>query len=205
MFEFEPWPKIPRLFRPVTITEKIDGTNACVIIEPRDFKPEPGDLGVEVDGEWYALGIQSRKRLITINDDNYGFAQWVKGNAEHLVDDLGPGRHYGEWWGQGIQRGYGLREKRFSLFNTRRWTTDEFTHPQVGLVPVLYTGQDYSEALVRVAIHELNKNGSRAAPGYHRPEGVVVFFSDANQSFKVTIENDSKPKAVACQAPAMAA
>lgn len=34
---------------------------------------------------------------------------------------LGKGYHYGEWWGKGIQRGYGLEEKRFSLFNVSRW------------------------------------------------------------------------------------
>lgn len=30
--EFQPWPKIARLNREITITEKIDGTNAAVII-----------------------------------------------------------------------------------------------------------------------------------------------------------------------------
>ena len=34
---------------------------------------------------------------------------------------LVPGRHFGEWWGSGIQRGYGLDEKTFSLFNAYRW------------------------------------------------------------------------------------
>jgi len=48
--DFKAWPKIPREnpFN-VTITEKIDGTNACIIIK---------------DGE--IIGVQSRKRLIVI-------------------------------------------------------------------------------------------------------------------------------------------
>lgn len=80
---FRAWPKTPRLFRDMVITEKIDGTNAAVIV---------------ADGKLYA---QSRKRIITPDDDNFGFASWV---AEHpeLVE-LGEGYHYGEWWGKGIQ------------------------------------------------------------------------------------------------------
>ena len=54
------------------------------------------------------------------NCDNHGFARWVSENAEELLK-LGEGRHYGEWHGKGIQRGYGLEEKRFSLFNVTRW------------------------------------------------------------------------------------
>ncbi len=62
--------------------------------------------------------IGSRTRWITAQDDNHGFARWVEGNKQELLK-LGAGRHFGEWWGSGIQRGYGLQkgEKRFSLFN----------------------------------------------------------------------------------------
>lgn len=31
---FQPWPKTPRLFREIVVTEKIDGTNAQVFIFP---------------------------------------------------------------------------------------------------------------------------------------------------------------------------
>lgn len=34
MSTFQAWPKIPRYNRQVTLTEKIDGTNAAIIIEP---------------------------------------------------------------------------------------------------------------------------------------------------------------------------
>jgi hypothetical protein len=104
MPEFVPWPKIHRLFRDVIITEKIDGTNAAI--------------GISDDGEVHA---QSRKRIITPADDNYGFAKWVHANAAVLAEHLGPGLHFGEWCGLGINRGYGLPEKRFALFNAARW------------------------------------------------------------------------------------
>ena len=85
--EFKAWEKIGR-DNPfgVTITEKIDGTNACIIIQ---------------DGE--VVGVQSRKRLITPEDDNYGFAGWVERNIEDIMG-LGDGYHYGEWAGLGIQK-----------------------------------------------------------------------------------------------------
>ena len=64
--EFTPFPSIPRLFREIVITEKIDGTNACVHIAE--------------DGVTVTAG--SRNRWLTLEDDNYGFARWV---AEHAV------------------------------------------------------------------------------------------------------------------------
>ena len=124
---------------------------------------------------------------------------------------LGPGRHFGEWWGQGIQRGYGLKEKRLSLFNTIRWCLHG-TEPQqiktqdprivkyqdvlpacVGLVPVLWRGVFNTDA-VNEALRNLARNGSSAAPGYFSPEGVVVFHVSGNVGFKKTIIKDDEWK-----------
>jgi hypothetical protein len=103
--EFIAFPKIARLRREIIVTEKIDGTNSCIFI---------GE-----DGE-FLMG--SRNRWITPESDNYGFAKWAMAHKEELMG-LGHGRHYGEWWGAGCQRGYGLtnNDKRFSLFNVIRW------------------------------------------------------------------------------------
>lgn len=111
---FEPFPKLARLNRTIYVTEKLDGTNAAI--------------GIHEDGTIYA---QSRKRLIRVGDDNAGFAAWVDENKDQLSATLGPGLHFGEWWGSGIQRGYGLPkgEKRFSLFNTGRWHTEKCDLP----------------------------------------------------------------------------
>lgn len=175
--EFQPWPKIARLNREITITEKIDGTNAAVIITD--------------EGE---VAAQSRKNLITPDADNFGFARWVAEHAETLASLLGPGRHFGEWWGQGIQRKYGLAEKRFSLFNTARYGDLDFSGlPQMGTVPVLYQGP-FSEHAINAELNELERKGSAAAPGFGDPEGVVVFHAAAQQMFKVTIKGDEAPK-----------
>lgn len=178
---FEPWPKIARLNREVTVTEKIDGTNGAILVTD--------DLEVHA---------QSRKRLISPAADNFGFARWVEDNSETLASLLGPGRHFGEWWGHGIQRGYGLAkgDRRFSLFNTRRYAElDALEVPGLGVVPVLYQGPwrydvvaDYNDMLEGL--------GSEAAPGFMDPEGVILYHSAADMMFKVTIKGDDAPKGV---------
>ncbi len=172
--EFLPFPKIARLRREVWITEKIDGSNATIYI--------PEDDGPILAG--------SRTRWITPQDDNFGFARWVQDNAETLKKSLGYGLHRGEWWGAGIQRRYDLKEKRFSLFNSSRWeTAPELCHT----VPVLYRGV-FSEDAINQALHRLRTEGSVAAPGFMRPEGIVVYHAAADQLFKVTLEKDEEPK-----------
>lgn len=108
---------------------------------------------------------------------------------------LGPGRHYGEWWGSGIQRGYGLPkgEKRFSLFNTTRWSEDAARPACCHVVPVLYTGK-FSTGEIDVCLALLADEGSHAAPGFMKPEGVVIFHPQGNVGFKKTIEKDEEWK-----------
>lgn len=182
MPEFEAFPKIARLKRNIVITEKLDGTNAAVGITP--------------DGEFYC---QSRNRIITPQDDNYGFATWAYTHRAELTETLGPGLHFGEWWGSGIGRRYGIDEKRFSLFNTGRWTADsqgEFRcaqSPVCFVVPVLVAGT-FSTEMIDDTMAILNDHGSYAAPGFSNPEGIVVFHSQTKQLYKVTFEHDEKGK-----------
>lgn len=174
---FEPFPKIARLKRPCVITEKLDGTNASVLIT------DHGDIFVGSRTRWVYPG----------KNDNYGFAGWVQGNRDEILK-LGPGHHFGEWWGAGIQRRYGLTEKRFSLFNTARWEFDPLPEI-VSLVPVLYRG-DFTTAVVDEALADLKKFGSRAAPGFMNPEGVVIYHAASRSLFKRTIEGDENPKSL---------
>ena len=196
--EFQAWGKTPRLNRQMVVTEKLDGTNAAVVIAPAEgFAASDPDVIeiMEVDGVDHVVCAQSRKRFITPESDNFGFARWVSENAPGLVEALGPGTHFGEWWGQGIQRGYGLKEKRFSLFNTNRWEYNDPRHegvPGLGTVPVLFTGLFDSSIINDIVTYELED--SYAAPGFNNPEGVVVWHDAARQSFKVLKENDDIPK-----------
>lgn len=168
--------KIPRLSREIIVTEKIDGTNASVLIS---------DDGLEIQAG-------SRTRWIRVGDDNAGFAGWVETNKEELLK-LGPGHHFGEWWGRGIQRGYGLQEKRFSLFNTARWS-DDLTRPKCcSVVPVLYQGV-FTEISILNALLDLKFEGSKAAPGFMNPEGVIIYHVAGNLMFKKTLDKDDEWK-----------
>ncbi len=195
--EFTEFPKIYRLSRECVITEKIDGTN--------------GQICITEDGQFL---VGSRSRWITPKEDNYGFAKWCEDNKTELLK-LGVGKHFGEWWGSGCQRGYGLPkgEKRFSLFNTLRWCLSG-QEPQViptadpriikyqdvlpsccHLVPVLYRGMFNTQAC-ESALEMLRVSGSRAAPGFMKPEGIVCFHIAGNFGLKKTLEKDNSPKSL---------
>lgn len=176
MVEFLEFPKIGRLSRMITITEKIDGTNAQVYI---------GE-----DGE---ILFGSRTRWVTPENDNYGFARWGTDHKDELMG-LGPGRHYGEWWGLGIQRNYGMKEKHFSLFNVGRWNRHNIP-ACCDVVPILYQGEFTSEDIARV-LELLHVKGSMAAPGFMKPEGIVIYHSAIKTYFKKTLEKDYEPKSM---------
>ena len=128
----------------------------------------------------------SRNRFLAVGDDNAGFASWVEKNKEELLQ-LGPGRHFGEWWGRGIQRKYGLTEKRFSLFNVSKWGENRPSCCHV--VPVLYQGL-FDTAKIDEALEGLRVSGSLAAPGFMNPEGIVVFHEASGCLFKKTLDGD---------------
>lgn len=209
--DFHPFPKIPRLHREVVITEKIDGTNALVHIEDKAFGEGAGGVpdGVSVvivadDDEepmselWIRAG--SRRRWITPEADYFGFARWVRDNANELAR-LGPGSHYGEWFGAGIQRRYGLSEKRFALFNTSRWEDPAVRPKCCDVVPVIEEGNaDTLNYMVHTSIQELRNRGSVVVPGFRDPEGIVVFHTASNHLYKVTLEDDAQPKSVGLMA-----
>ena len=172
--EFEPFQKIARLSRNCAITEKIDGTNACIVITE--------------EGEFLT---GSRTRWITPADDNAGFSRWAHEHKDELLA-LGPGRHFGEWWGLGIQRAYGQQQKRFSLFNTSRWL--ETSPPACcSVVPVLYLGI-FTSTAADEALTLLREWGSLAAPGFMRPEGIIIYQSAARMYFKKTLDKDEEYK-----------
>lgn len=214
MSEFQEFAKIPRLSRECVITEKIDGTNAQVyIVEWAGHGcPPEGEPLVKVGDLWLWAGSRSRW-LQPGKADNFGFAAWVLAHAEALAG-LGAGRHFGEWWGSGVQRGYGLTdgEKRFSLFNVARWhavgaepfatLSGDPRQPQklstdapacCHVVPVLHRGE-FDTSFINGALHLLAAAGSKAAPGFKNPEGVVVFHRASGTLFKKTLEKDAEPK-----------
>lgn len=245
-YEFQGWPKIGRLNRDIVITEKIDGTNAAIgIVEEIRDTGRQHDDGTGIYEVYTNIYAQSRTRIITPQDDNYGFARWVEQNREVLIRTLGPGLHFGEWWGVGIGRKYDLSERRFSLFNTKKWGEGDgalalanarLNGVAIYSVPVLYSGPwtgvfgyvdgpmtevakavgdgpvwldpDAQEDWPEIAgqpnprprfapnfiVEFLKRVGSQAAPGFMKPEGIVVYHRAGDVCFKVTIEKDEQWK-----------
>ena len=186
---FEPFEKLGRMNRGCTITEKIDGTNAQICFG--------------ADGD---MLVGSRKRQIwpegwegKTGCDNAGFAGWVYVNREALFEFLGEGRHFGEWCGGKIQRGYDMEEKRFLLFNTGRFGPDRQEIPEelkevgLGVVPVLYQGMFTSDVVDEV-MDSLKHYGSKISEGFMNPEGVVVYHQAIKKMFKVTYDHDKTGK-----------
>lgn len=236
MAEFKPYGKTPRLFREVIITEKIDGSNAGIHIEPlQDILPSDGiftpwegfppgwhyaeqwltkDSSLAlVDGVGYRVTAQSRNRIVTPNrsgftTDNYGFAAWVHENRQVLVEVLGKGLHYGEWYGKGVNYGYGLDHKRFALFAVDRYDQAELLWARkldvpIETVPELWRGT-FSEDIVMELINDLRTYGTRIphlSQGVHesqipKAEGLIVYHTQSRQVYKVLCENDELPKSL---------
>lgn len=168
--EFIDFGKIARYSRRVIVTEKIDGTNGQIFIQGDEMK------------------VGSRNRWLSEDSDNHGFYKWAMENKEELMK-LGDGRHFGEWWGQGIQRRYGLGEKRFSLFNTSLWTAEN-APACCHVVPVLWAG-NFDDLDVSKVLSDLQEGGSVASPGFKQPEGIIIYHTAGNLYFKKTFEKDS--------------
>ena len=199
--EFQKFDKIPRLSREMLITEKIDGTNAQImIVNKYNYFKEGWVYDIEKNiiysnEEFYVLA-GSRKRWLDFSSkgDNHGFAKWVKENAIELLK-LGEGRHYGEWYGKGIRRGYELDEKRFALFNVKKWEDPEIRPKCCWIVPTLFKG-DFNTEYINKNLEALKRSGSLIAPGFMNPEGIVIYHKASGQLFKKTILNDEKPKGI---------
>lgn len=163
--EFKAWPKTPRTTgQAVHVTEKIDGTNGCIIIQDRKV-----------------VGVQSRNRMLDIHNDNFGFCNWVMANEREIVACLGEGRHYGEWAGPGIQQNkHKLDTKTFFLFNLFRIYGR--TELPITTVPLLYQGVD-SPSMVDDLMQELAQNAKDS--GYE-PEGIIVYHHNAKTRTKAT-------------------
>lgn len=195
---FEKFQKIARLNKEVVVTEKIDGTNAQIHIVEYDDPLWDDTLPYAYDSHYVVarqrtrdlyMFVGSRQQYITPDADNFGFARWCEENSEDLFR-LGPGRHYGEWWGQGIQRTYGLEEKRLFMFNPK-WADQGPSC--VGTMPILARSVEDSQTpftVAKIAMQDLKEGGSVAAPGFMNPEGVVVYHTAGNHYYKVTFDFD---------------
>jgi len=88
-------------------TVKLHGSNAAVLVTP--------------EGGVFA---QSRNRIIDIENDNAGFAKFISDNKDYFLSNYSSTHTvviYGEWCGEGIQRGVAINklDRMFVVFSVR--------------------------------------------------------------------------------------
>ena len=170
------------------ISEKIDGTNGLIEINETNVR------------------FGSRNRYISFSDDNAGFANFFKDYEARFkdaakditTDESYPLRIYGEWFGCGIQRNYGLKDKLFMPFSSFYGEKlIEYQVPNVITPNIMYTGK-FSMEIVDTCMQQLKLNGSGVVKDYKQPEGIVIFFPKYNFRLKETFDGakwkDALPK-----------
>lgn len=198
--EFREFSKIHRLDKTtILITQKLHGTNASLWIVPTgeiDYS-EAEKPFLTSDGQ-FLVRPAKRTSFIDLENDNFGFAKFVAKNKDALARCLGPGTWFGEWVGPGINSGEGLKEKQFALFNVLALDDKILNMRAAGLwpenvdtVPVLFFGPctDLGKEAERV-MTELKESGSKYAPGFMRPEGIVIQVLGTSATFKHVFEQE---------------
>jgi len=154
--EFKKWPKIGRFLEiQMTITQKLDGTNAQILFL------ESGKI----------CRVGSRNRWLSKEKDNFGFFEFVEEHVDELYEVLGDGRHYGEWCGPGIQTSEGLSHRQFFSFNPYLQVPEEY-NDLIAPVPTLYQGP-FDLKAIHDSLILLRDRGS-AINGFDRPEGIII-------------------------------
>ncbi len=189
---------IPRWYKTFTISEKIDGSNGLITIHSNELA-DMTDTPALAEYAGYSVYAGSRTRWISPgkSTDNHGFAQWVMDNVAEVVK-LGVGNHYGEWYGSGINRGYGFDKgvKRFALFNTHKWSDPSVRPELFDVVPTLWIGSgDDIHQGIHQSLGKLELDGSQITPHeYMKPEGIVIYSHEVGKYWKKTLEHDRIPK-----------
>lgn len=185
--DFTRYPKIPRYENETwTISEKIDGSNGVIYI-PEVREDDIIDRDEILAGsrtQW--LGDRDRKGREL---DNHGFWAWVKTNWVELVK-LGPGMHHGEWYGEKINRNYGLKQKKFMLFNNKRYRKADFDLPNcVELETVVADNVEFKDLQSRIELLSdmLESTGSFHVQGFKPAEGFILRSSLRNTLYKVIL------------------
>lgn len=195
---FEAFPKLTRFSHDWTVTEKIDGSNGQILIvselNPLALPLASMEPLAKINGNYIYAGSRNRMLSLGKSNDHFGFAQFVADNAEELIAKLGEGRHFGEWYGKGIgPRGYDLDQKRFALFNAGRWEGADLPE-RIDVVPVLFKGYLEDSGTFDKLLTNLKEEGSKIAPGYLDPEGIVMYHGPSKTLFKKTFDYDEAGK-----------
>jgi hypothetical protein len=84
-----------------------------------------------------------------------------------------------------------MDHKVFSLFNSHRWGPHrgswELRPDRLEVVPTLYRGE-FSTDTIEDKMDDLKVFGSKAAPGFMDPEGVIIWHPASGAKFKSTFD-----------------
>jgi hypothetical protein len=196
MVDFKAYPKTHRIgTEQYTITEKVDGTNGVVYVH----KAKPADFRVGKDRSYVKAGSRSR----WLEDDgskkwdNHGFGEWVMENERALIE-LPEGFHYGEWYGRGINRNYGLKDRRFMLFDYARYdkliTNNNILGDLIETETVLadVVTYDYLSIAIKLNSACLSVEGSVHVRGFSDPEGLIIRSKLRPAVYKYIIRKDEE-------------
>jgi len=109
--------------------------------------------------------------------------------GRNTIDKIG----HGEWWGQGIQRKYGMSKKVFSLFNVNKWSDDSLRPKCCDVVPILYQGPitpDIVEAYSRPMT--ISYAARKYEIDFRNAEGTMMYLCKAGIYLKAPNEKGSK-------------
>ena len=192
MSSLNAYPKYPKTHRleniNCIISEKVDGTNGLI----------HGIYDSKTESFKVKFGSRTRYLNPEVKDgDNFGFASFylpykklfkkLFNSLREEHSDLCDIKIYGEWFGKGIQRGYGLENKYFMPFNKYY-----AAFLQQGSIPNIIEPYIFCECKYNIqesldAMSLLRANGSYLIPGYDNPEGIIINFRDLDIRFKETI------------------
>jgi hypothetical protein len=114
-----------------TGTVKLHGTNAGVVFNPNG-----------------TVDFQSRERVLSLQQDNFGFMMYMSNHMEELLsikdivinrfnitDQQHPIAIFGEWCGEGIQKGVGISElpRMWVIFSIQYGDKEFFQTPNTGI------------------------------------------------------------------------
>jgi len=138
-------------------TVKLHGTNAAIVFDE--------------DGK---IHVQSRSRIITVQNDNAGFAAFVAGLPKELLSDsLKNIAVFGEYCGKGIQKNVAINEldKMFVIFAVKDLSTGKFIDIKSSYEEAISSNSKYFDKLNEHSVFYINQFPSFSIDiDFNRPE-----------------------------------
>lgn len=180
MFQTWKWTSIESFYHVRKAVQKYGIRDGSVVTYRAKIKLHGACAAYSIDGDG-TLTVYSRTAVITPENDFCGFARYIESNRERLISLHQPGTTlivYGEWAGQGIQKGVAVSQvdKFFAVFAARIAKSEDLEHEEFITDP--------EELLTYVQ----DVPGCYVLPWFNNAEEFVVPWEADSDSFTPTIE-----------------